>query len=85
MDFGSDWKYILSYLEWIICVLQLRVFVLSIHGTLKRLIWLINSFPSYSLILWILNSPSLAGLINSNFIQFDSDFLCIIFLCIKDN
>lgn len=39
----------------------LRVFVLSIHGTLKRLIWLINSFPSYSLILWILNSPSLAG------------------------
>nr|SVE93810.1 EOG090X0BA1 [Scapholeberis mucronata] len=41
--------------------LALRLAVLLLQGTLKRTIWLINSLPIYSVILWILNSPLIAG------------------------
>lgn len=41
--------------------IQLRLCVLFLQGTLKRFIWIINSLPCYSLLLWILGSPSLAG------------------------
>nr|SVE92581.1 EOG090X0BA1 [Megafenestra aurita] len=44
-----------------IVFLSLRLGVLFLQGTLKRLIWLINSFPMYSLLLWFLGSPLLAG------------------------
>ena len=54
----------------------MRVFVLSTHGALKRFIWLINSFPSYSLLLWILNSPTLAGKrVEHGFVLISNDFV----------
>lgn len=50
-----------TILVYYIVFLVLRLAVLAAHGSLKRLVWLINIFPSYSLLLWLYNSPSLAG------------------------
>nr|SVE75949.1 EOG090X0BA1 [Daphnia hispanica] len=50
-----------TLLVYYIVFLALRLCVLFVQGTLKRLIWIINSLPCYSLLLWILGSPSLAG------------------------
>nr|SVE76577.1 EOG090X0BA1 [Daphnia longispina] len=50
-----------TLLVYYVVFLALRLCVLFLQGTLRRLIWIINSLPSYSLLLWILGSPSLAG------------------------
>ena len=50
-----------TILVYYIVFLSLRLVVLVAHGSLKRLVWLINILPGYSLMLWLLNSPSLAG------------------------
>nr|SVE79681.1 EOG090X0BA1 [Daphnia magna] len=50
-----------TLLVYYIVFLALRLCVLLLQGTLKRFIWIINSIPCYSLLLWILGSPSLAG------------------------
>nr|SVE73749.1 EOG090X0BA1 [Daphnia atkinsoni] len=50
-----------TLLVYYIVFLALRLCVLFLQGTLKRIIWIINSLPCYSLLLWILGSPSLAG------------------------
>nr|SVE74373.1 EOG090X0BA1 [Daphnia barbata] len=50
-----------TLLVYYVVFLALRLCVLVLQGTLKRLIWIINSLPCYSLLLWILGSPSLAG------------------------
>nr|SVE73128.1 EOG090X0BA1 [Ceriodaphnia reticulata] len=50
-----------TLLVYYVVFLALRLGVLLLQGTLKRIIWLINSVPNYSLLLWILGSPSLAG------------------------
>nr|SVE94430.1 EOG090X0BA1 [Simocephalus serrulatus] len=50
-----------TLLVYYIVFLALRLAVLLLQGTLKRLIWLINSLPTYSMLLWFLDSPLLAG------------------------
>lgn len=54
---NRHWIYALIYPF----VFKLRLAVLLLQGTLKRVIWLINSLPIYSVILWILSSPLIAG------------------------
>lgn len=50
-----------TILVYYIVFLALRLVVLVAHSSLKRLVWLINILPGYSFILWLFNSPSLAG------------------------
>lgn len=55
--------------------MQLRLCVLLLQGTLKRFIWIINSIPCYSLLLWILGSPSLAGNNETSFSKHQNIFV----------